>query len=248
MTAALCRTLVLLLALSSLTARAQDAWSLQLSAEAGFSTRDIDLPRDGVTYQIRSGVHPALGVGFQLDHHAARRFSIGLAARYQSSIGLVLQEQLTGGTLHPRNTRSHIFEAGLAPRLRWDESGWAISGLLGYSIIELDPENHLLTPSYHLGGVHARISVQIPLGSQRVHLIVGPEAQLPLHMGDELRARGVAARGIGAGANAAFELTLNDHWLVAATYRELHFWLDTQQRESFSDGMRVVTAQLRGTL
>jgi hypothetical protein len=248
MIGALCRTFLLLLALSSQLVHAQDAWSLQLSAEAGFGTRDIDLPRDSVTYQIRSGIYPVLGVGFQLDHHATRCFSIGLSARYQSSIGLVLHEQLTGGTLHPRNTRSHVFEAGIAPTLHWDESGWAITGLLGYSIIELDPENHLVTPSYHLGGAHARISVKIPLGSKRVRLIVGPEGQLPLQIGDELRARGVSARGLGAGANAALEVTLNDHWLVAATYRELHFWFATQQRESFSDGMRVVTAQLRGTL
>lgn len=250
MIGSLCRVLALVLAMSSLPdrARSQDAWTLQLSAEAGVGMRAVDLPQDGVTYQIRSGVYPALGVGFQLDHHPSRRLSVGLFARYQSSLGLVLQEQLSSGTVHPRNTRSHFFEAGIAPSLRWDDSGWALAGLLGYSVLELDPLNHLVTPSYHLGGVHARICVRIPLGSERVRLSLGPEGQLTLQMGDELQARGVSARGFGAGANAAFEVSLSERWLVAATFRELHFWFDTQQGSDFTDATRILTAQLRGLL
>jgi hypothetical protein len=223
-------------------------WSVQLAAEAGVALRNVDLPRDGVTYQIRSGVHPALGVAFRLDYHSSRRFSIGMAARYQSSIGLVLDEQLAGAELHPRKTRSHLFEVGITPSLHWDDSGWAITGMLGYSIAELDPENHLVTPSYHLGGPHARIAVRLPLGTQRVRVSLGPEGQLTLQIGDELLARGVAARGLGAGVNAAFEVSLSERFWIAATYRELHFWLDTQQGSSFTDGLRVVTAQLGGTL
>lgn len=222
-------------------------WSLQLAAEAGFAMRDVSLPRDGVTYQIRSGAYPALGVAFQLDYRAAERLHFGLWARYQSSLGLVLDEQLTGGTRHPRDTRSHHFEVGIAPSWQW-ESGWAILGLLGYGIVELDPLNHLVTPSYHLGGPHARIAVRIPLGTPRVRLTVGPEGQITLQTGDELTARGVSAQGLGAGASAALDVRLSERFWIAATYREQRFWSSTRQGPSFTDSLRVVTAQLGGQL
>jgi hypothetical protein len=222
-------------------------WSLQLAAEAGFGMREVDLPRDGVTYRIRTGAHPALGVAFQLDYRAAQRLRVGLCARYQSSIGLVLDEQLTGGTLHARKTRSHHFEVGIAPSLHWD-AGWAILGMLGYSIVELDPENHLVTPSYHLGGPHARVAVRIPIGSEGVRLTLGPEGQLTLQTGDELTARGVSARGLGAGASASLDIRLGERWWIAASYRELRFWSSTDQGRSFTDGVRLVTAQLGGHL
>jgi hypothetical protein len=99
-----------------------------------------------------------------------------------------------------------------------------------------------------LAGPHARVVVRVPLGSERVCLSVGGEGQLTLQVGEELRARGVSAHGFGAGLTAAVELSLSERWSIAASYRELHFWLGTQQRESFSDAARVISAQLRGTL
>lgn len=253
--AALCRILALSVALSasSRLALAQDVveplpWSVQLAAELGVGMREIRLPRDNVTYEIATGVYPALGVAFALDHHHSQRVSVGLVTRYQSSLGLVLDEQLTGGTPHGRKTRSHQFEVGIAPSLHWEESGWALSAMVGYSISELDPENHLVTPSYHLGGPHARISVRVPLGSQHICLNAGGEAQLTLQVGDELRMRGVSAQGFGAGVNAALEARLGGHWWIAATYRELRYGLGTQQGPSFTDAARIITAQLRGTL
>lgn len=243
------------LAMLSAPAQARDvadedspAWSLQLAAQAGVGMRNVDIPRDGVIYQVRSGAYAVLGVGFQLDYHSSQSFSVGLAARYDSSIGLVLSDQLTGGTVHPRKTRSHHFDVGIAPTWYLGADGWAIQTALGYSVSELDPENHLETPSYHLGGPHARVALRIPLGSERLRLTLGPEGQLTLQVGQELVARGISASGWGAGARAELELALSERWAVALSYRELHYWLHSQQSESFTDGLRFVTAQLRGTL
>lgn len=253
MTGALCRALLLCVAVGawSRLAAAQEAeplpWSVQLAAEAGIGMREIRLPRDNVIYEINTGVYPALGVAFALDHYISQRVSVGLAARYQSSLGLVLDEQLTGGAAHGRKTRSHHFEVGVAPSWHW-ESGWALLGLLGYSIAELDPENHLVTPSYHLGGPHARIGVRVPLGGQRIGLNVGGDGQLTLQVGDELRIRGVSARGFGVGVNVALEARLGGHWWIAVTYRELRYGLGMQQGPSFTDAGRFITAQLRGAL
>jgi|GEM_PF-5246711 len=223
-------------------------WSVQLAAEAGIGMRDIRLPRDNVSYQIGTGVYPVLGLAFALEHRSSERVSVGLVARYQSSFGLVLDEQLTGGASHARKTRSHQFEVGIAPRVHWDESGWAISGMVGYGVSELDPENHLVTPSYHLGGPQARVSVRVPLGTPRIGLSLGGDGQITLQVGDELQARGVSAHGFGAGAHAALDLRLSERWWIAASYRELHFWLATQQQASFTDAARIISAQLRGTL
>ena len=229
-------------------AHALDSWSLQLSAEAGAGMRAVDIPRDGVTYQIRTGMYPALGVMFALQHHRSERFSLGLLAHYQSSIGLVLREQLTGGTEHARKTRSHHAEVAIAPSWHWGADGWALTGALGYSISELDPENHLLMPSYHLGGPFARIGMLIPLGSPSIALRVAPDAQLCLQVGDELRTLGVAGSGVSVGATAAFELSLSERWLVAVSYRELHSWLSASHGPGFADTLRFATAQLRGQL
>jgi hypothetical protein len=229
-------------------AHALDSWSLQLSAEAGAGMRAADIPRDGVIYQIRTGMYPALGLAFELRHYSSQRFSLGLLAHYQSSIGLVLREQLTGGTEHARKTRSHRAEVAIAPSWHWGDAGGALTGAVGYSISELDPENHLLMPSYHLGGPFARIGVLIPLGSPSVALRVAPDAQLCLQVGDELRALGVASSGVSVGASAAVELRLSERWLVAVTYREQHSWLAASRGPGFDDTLRFATAQLRGQL
>lgn len=226
----------------------EPSWSLQLAAEAGIGMRDIRLPSDNVIYQISTGIHPALGVAFALDYHRSERVSVGLRARYQSSVGLALDEQLTGGAVHTRKTRSHHFELGITPSVHWTESGWAIHGSIGYSVSELDPLNHLVTPSFHLAGPHLGMGVRVPLGSPRVCLSVGGDGQLTLQVGDELQARGISARGLGAGASAALELRVGEHWWIAATYRELHYWLGSEDGASFQDSARYLTAQLRGTL
>lgn len=225
-----------------------DSWTMQLSGEAGFGMRELTLPRDGLLFNVDTGVFPALGVGFQLDYHASRSVSVGLVARYQSSIGLVLSEQLSDGTQHDRKTRSHRVEVGLAPTLRLGQGGWAIAGALGYALSELDPENHLVTPSYHLAGPYLRATLQLPLGSERVRLRLGPEGHYVVQIGDELLALGVDTSGWGAGVSAALEVSFAERWTLAASYRELRFWLGGMQGARFSDASRFVTLQLQGAL
>jgi len=224
------------------------AWTMALLGEAGIGMRDVELPRDGLLSRVNTGIFPALGLGVALDFHASKRASLGLVARYQTSIGLVLTEQLTDGTQHERKTRSHHFEVGLAPTLRFGDGGWALYGALGYAVSELDPENHLVTPSYHLAGPYLRVGLQLPLGSERLRLRLGPDGQLVVQVGDELLALHTDARGLGAGASASLEFSLGERWTLAVSFREQRFWLGTQQAQRFTDAARFVTAQLRGML
>ena len=127
-------------------AATERSWTMQLSAEAGVGLRNIDLPRDGVVYQVRTGAYPALGTGFRLDYHGSPSFRLGLVARYQSSIGLSLQEQLTDGTQHARKTRSHHVDVAIGPEWQASESGWGFGAALGYQLWELDPRRDLGLP------------------------------------------------------------------------------------------------------
>ena len=224
-------------------------WSLSLAAGLGAGSRELDLPRDGVVYQVRSGLFPAVELGFELSHDLSQDFTLGLLARYQTSLGLALVEKLTDGSEHSRSTRSHHLELGLAPTLRLDAQGrWALAAAVGFHVSELDPEAHLITPSYFMSGPFLRVELQLPLASDRVRLRIGPEAQWIAQVGRELLDRGIRAGGLGAGGSATLELALARHWTVAASYRELRSWLDSSQASSFVDVSRFVTARLSGTL
>lgn len=224
-------------------------WLLGLYAGLGIGSREHDLPQDGVVYQVRSGFFPALELGFELSHDLSEDLTLGLIARYQSSLGLDLVEKLTDGSEHSRATRSHQVELGFAPTLRLDAQGrWALAAAVGFHVSELDPEAHLVTPSYFMAGPFLRVELQLPLASDRVRLRIGPEAQWIAQVGQELLDRGVSAGGLGAGGTATLELVVARHWTVAASYRELRTWLDSSQGRSFEDVSRFVTARLSGTM
>ena len=233
------------------TVQAQPSWSMQLSAEGGIGLRNVELPRDGVVYEVSSGAYPVLGVGFDLAYHSTPHWNLSLSGRYQSSVGLILHERLTDGTDHPRKTRSHQVEVGLSPLWKLGDQGWALQGSLGYALSELDPENHLETPAYYLAGPYARLMLRVPLGSERVLLCLGPLGQMIVSTGSELSDRGVAGSGMAAGVDAALVLGLGEHWGLALSYREQHAWLASHApaaSTSFSDVTRLATLQLRGQL
>lgn len=231
------------------SAASRAPWSLELSAGLGAGSRELDLPRDGVVYQVRSGLFPAVELGFALSHDLSQDLTLGLLARYQSSLGLRLVEQLTDGSEHSRATRSHRLELGVAPTLRLDAQGrWALSAAVGFHVSELDPEAHLITPSYFMAGPFLRVELQLPLASDRLRLRIGPEAQWIAQIGQELLDRDVSAGGLGAGGTATLELVVARHWTVAVSYRELRSWLSSSQRGSFEDVSRFMTARLSGTL
>ena len=224
-------------------------WSLRLSAGVGVGSRALDLPMDGRIYQIRSGLTPAVDLGFELDHAVSQDVSVGLLIRYQSSVGLRIVEHLTDGTEHPRATRSQQLQLAIAPIWRLDSRArWALGAAIGYGISELRPESHLVTPAYFLGGPYARFELQLPLIGERVRLRAGPEMQWIAQAGQELLDRDVRPHGLAVGGEAALEVVLGRRWTVAATYRELRAWLDSAQGGTFRDVTRFITARLSGVL
>ena len=162
-----------------LSAAAEDvSWSVALAAGAGIGMRDLDLPQDGVVYQTQTGVFPAADLAFELDHAASTQFRIGLHARYQTSLGLSIIEQYTDGSEHEQTARSNRVELAIAPALRFDDAGqWSLLGSLGWSFSELRPESHVFTPAYVLSGPFLRAELLLPLGTERLRLRFGPEAQ-----------------------------------------------------------------------
>ena len=233
-----------------LSAAGEDApWSLELAAGAGIGMRALDLPQDGVVYETTTGVFPAADLAFELDHLASSRFRIGLHARYQTSIGLRITEQHTDGSEHEQTARSNRVEVAIAPALRFDDAGqWALLGSLGWGFSELRPESHVFTPAYVLSGPFLRAELLLPLGTERLRLRLGPEGQWIVQVGGELRHRGMAASGLGAGGSAAIQLVISRGWIVDVTYRELHSWVDSAQSQALHDASRFITARLAGSL
>lgn len=231
-------------------AAAARSWSLALSAELGMGTRALDVPMDGVVYETRTGLFPAAGIGFALEHGADEKLSVGLSARYQSSVGHDIVEQHTDGSEHAMGVRSHRLELSITPRLRLDAAGtWALAGAAGYAFRNLRPgAHHLVTPAYTLAGPHLRVELRLALWDDALRLRVGPEVQWIAHVGQDLRDRGSASGGLGAGGEAALEVPLGQHFAVGASYREMHSWIDSSQSERFVDVARFTTAHLRGTL
>ncbi len=229
----------------------EPTWRLLLAAGGGIGTRDLDLPRDGVVYQTRTGVFPAVDLGFALEHDLTRAWVLGVYARYQTSIGLRISEQHTGGQTRMQHLRSHRLELAVAPSWRFGgvgEGSSRVSLRVGYGLCDLRPEVHLETPGYGLGGPFARAELQVALGTPRVRVRLGPEAQWIVQVGKELAHDGFATSGFAIGGAAALEVSLGKGWIVDATLSELHAWLGSAQRESLRDASRFITARLSGTL
>lgn len=226
------------------------AWSLRLSAELGAGHRDVDLPEDGVVNHIHPGLFPAAGLGFELDHAASRAITVGLLVRYQSSVGHGILELHTDGSQHPQDFRSHRLELALAPTFALDASRtWALSASAGYGFSNLRPEaHHLETPAYTLAGPHLRAALQVAPWDGRLWLMIGPEIQWIVHVGQDLVDRGMTEQGLGIGGEAAIEVKLGRRFRLGASYREMRSWLDSLQAQRFQDVSRFVTARLSGKL
>jgi hypothetical protein len=225
-------------------------WSLRLSADLGAGGRDIDLPTDGVVNRIEGGLFPAAGAGFELDHAASPAVSLGLLARYQSSVGLGIVEHHTDGSRHAQDARSHRLELAFAPTFYFDAAQtWALAAWAGAAFNNFRPEaHHLVTPAYTLAGPHLRAALQVAPWDGRLRLVLGPEVQWIAYVGQDLIDRGVAETGFGIGGEAAIELKLGSRFRVGAAYREMRAWLDSSQVQRFVDVSRFVTARLTGTL
>lgn len=223
---------------------------LRLAAGAGVGVRSIDLPRDGLVYEVRSGVFPAVELGFGLDYDASEAWTVGLLLRYQTSLGLVLRERRTDGSEQTRDTRSSRLEAGLSTTVRFGAGPFGIGGALGYAIVNLHPQGHLLTPAFHLGGPFARLSLAFGFLDNRLRLRVGPEAHLVVQVGDELlevtSLRGSTA-GMGLGGEASLELDVAP-LTFGLTYRELHRSVDSGGDATVNDVARFATFRLTGEL
>jgi len=226
----------------------QEAWALRLSAGLGVGTRDFDLPMDDVVYQTTTDAFPAMDLGFELQHAASRSVRLGLLVRYQSSLAHGIVEQHTDGSQHAVPARAHRVELAFTPSLALDAEGrWVLGAAIGCAVRGFRPAAHLVTPGYTLAGPHLRAELRLPIAGKLLGLRLGPEAQWIAFVGSELRARGVASQGVGLGAEATLELSL-ERFTIHAGYRELHSMLDSAQAQSFQDVERFVTARVSGVL
>ena len=225
------------------------AWAMQVSAALGAGLRELDLPVDGAIYQTRSGLFPAVELGFSLDHMLSDRVALGLHIWYQSSLGLSIDERLTDGTTHPRATRAHRLELTLGPTFYVDAQRlWAVCIAVGYGLSDFRPVSHLVTPAYYFAGPYLHVELQLPLFSEHVRLRVGPELLWVRQVGQELVDRAVSREGLGVGGWAALDVLLSQHWAVGVSYRELRSWIGSSPAGELKEVTRFIAARVTGTL
>lgn len=222
--------------------------SVTLAIESGAGTRSFELPMDGVVYQTDAGVFPVAGVALAIDHAPSKRASVGVLARYQTSVGLDIVELHTDGSRVPIEVRAHRFEGGVTPTIRFDDAGrWALLLCGGYGVLGFRPLLHLVTPAYTLSGPFLRAQLRLPIAADLLRLRVGPEGQWIAQVGGALKARGIDATGFAVGGEAALELSIGRHVAVHASYREAWSLLGSSQAQSFKDVARFATVGVMWT-
>jgi hypothetical protein len=170
-------------------------------------------------------------------------FSLGFAARYQTSLGLQAEETPAGGVSKTTSLRSHHVQVGIVPGLRFAESADAVTLdlLLGWEVRGLRAVVKLSTPGFTLHGPLLRAELAIPI-ARLFELRLAPELVYIAGVTQELRELG-KFRGGGFGLGG--ELTLGvsaTRWLgFELGYRESHISAPSFFSQAFSDRERFVT-------
>ena len=159
----------------------------------GIGTRSFSRPtREGVQ-RLPDAVFPAVDVALRVHAWPHDGFSLGVLLRYQSSLGLTIEEQ-PPFALHNRvAARSARAELSVAPTFRLGSAGTApaLAVPVGFTLRSLWPEVHeMMTPGYSLIGPHLRLELVVPLGNV-LALRVGPELQAIIAIDESIRADGV---------------------------------------------------------
>lgn len=224
---------------------------VRLSIGAGFGIRSLDLPRDRLVYEVRTGLAPALEAAFALEYAAGGPWTFALLTRYQTTVGMVLVERRTDSSEQRRDTRASRLEVGVTTTLRFGDGPLGVAAALGYAISDLRPRGHLLTPAYHLGGPFGRLELVAEIVAERLRLRVGPEAHMIMQVGQELvdntDLQGTAD-GLGFGGEAVVEYVLAP-FALGLSYREIHRSVSAGAADAeVKDVSRFATFRLTGEL
>lgn len=246
---------LLLAALAAAPARADDdapSLTTEITGGMGIGTRSFERPTAaGGTQRLSASAFPAIDLGLKLQGWPERRFALAAVARYQTSVGLHVQEQPDFAPINEVDVRAQHIEVGAVPRFRLaeDPDALAIAFPFGFTVRTFWADvRDLQTPSYTLAGPHLRVEVIAPLG-RHVRLRIGPELHALLFVGRDLRDGGTESLGLSLGGEAALRVRLGEVFAAELAYREAHaFVAHESDGEGFEDVERFATLRLVGAL
>ncbi|HKU40268.1 MAG TPA: hypothetical protein VJR89_19040 [Polyangiales bacterium] len=218
---------------------------------AGVGTRSLRRPiASGASQTLPTSVFPAADISLSARVWPDAAFSLDVLFRYQTSLGLTIQEEPLFALENEVDVRAEHAELSAAPSFRLGESATAarVNVPVGMAVRTFWPAVHQLqTPRYVLWGPLARAELDVPLG-KIARLRFGPEAQLFFIAGTDLTDYGVNQTGFALGAEASLELRLTEHFLLELQFRQSNALASSTNDPSFRDVERFFTARWAGEL
>jgi hypothetical protein len=232
------------------TAELEPAVRTEIAAGMGIGTRSFSRPTSEGVQRLPDAVFPAVDVALRVHAWPRDGFSLGISLRYQSSLGLTIEEQPPFALRNRVDARAERVELSVAPTFRLGDASAApaLAFPIGFTLRSLWPEVHeMMTPGYSLIGPHLRAELVLPLGDVLV-LRVGPELQVIIAIDESIRAEGVGRSGVAYGGEALLQLRLGAVFALELTYRESHAFVPSAfvSRADFEDVERFATGRLSG--
>jgi hypothetical protein len=252
----------LLVGASAASAFAQEApvpvpqlMTVELNAGLGVGTRSYERPYMMQLQELETTPFTALDLSLRMKDCAADcptdPFVIEYLLRYQTSLGMRVEQPLIFALPSEVDARSSRLELSIAPifKLGASASSLSIAVPVGASLRALAAEHRdLPLPSYLLFGPHLRVEARAPLGD-RFALRAGPELQWIALISDRLKDDGVAGSGFALGLELAASASLTSWLGLELTYRQAHAFASGKgERADFEDIERYATLQLSGRL
>jgi hypothetical protein len=184
---------------------------VQASAGLGMGSYGFSRPSELGEQRLPDAVFPAAAVALAVEGWPDAPFSLTGLLRYQTSLGLRVQEHPPFALPNELSARSGFGELSLAPTFRL-ESGKTnreairLAVPVGLSLRSFWPDvRELLTPGYSLVGPFVRAQVILPIHAS-FRLRAGPELQAILVLDEHMKKAGLQGQGLALGAEIAAAL------------------------------------------
>ena len=220
------------------------------SVGGGLGTRSFRRPVAGGAQELETTLFPAIDFGISVRVWPEDSFSLDVLIRYQTSLGLVLDEDVLFALPNEVAVRSDHAELSVAPGFRFGGTPTSPRLLIpvGVSFRSFWPaEHHLQTPRYVLIGPHVRLELELMFG-RIARLSLGPELQVYGIAGTDLTDYGVHSPGLAYGGQVSLEFRLTTNFLIEISYRQSNATSSSDQGPSFQDVERFATVRFAGEM
>jgi hypothetical protein len=216
----------------------------------GLGMRSLRRPVTGGVQRLGTSYFPAADLALSVRVGPNNPFTLDVQLRYETSLGLTIQEPPLFALPNEQDVRSEHAELSVAPGFRLGDSPSSprVSIPVGGVFRNFWPaDHHLQTPRYTLFGGVARVQLEANLGCV-VRVRAGPEVQVFGALGTDLTDNGVKLPGYAFGGEASIEFRLSTTFLLEVQYRQANAVASSAVGPSFLDIERFATVRLAGEM